>query len=90
MLHTDTLTLLYFKRPTDFLVRSYDTRDASQHSLLKQFKKKNPRMRSKIGCFYFADIQNEESPSESDISSLDNDSIASDYEVSSKLVVGVL
>ena len=47
-------------------------------------------MRSKIGCFYFADIQNEESPSESDISSLDNDSIASDYEVSSKLVVGVL
>ena len=43
----------------NFLVANYNTREASQHSLLKQLKHQNskPRMRSKIGCFYFADLQ---------------------------------
>lgn len=42
-----------------FLVAKYGTREASQHSLLKQLQHQHskPRMRSKIGCFYFADLQ---------------------------------
>ena len=61
---------------------NYNTREASQHSLLRQFRVKakftifflqilffkksgHPRMRSKIGCFYFADLSNEDSPFDS-------------------------
>ena len=42
-----------------FLVAKFGTREASEHSLLKQLQHQHskPRMRSKIGCFYFADLQ---------------------------------